>query len=99
MKSADLVGPERDCHPAPLGQNRGMMALFFRQRTDPIGKSERFGEIREFENALQSSDSFAFNQGPLRNLGLELLDLGLGHQRRIAAAGGALLSYQCTHDE
>lgn len=40
----DFMGPESDCHAAPLGQNSGMMAFLLAQCANAIRKTERVGK-------------------------------------------------------
>jgi len=98
MEPADLVRPERDRDPAPLGQDRRMMSLVLRQRADAIREGERLGEIRNARDAFQPLKPVAFQQRPLGNLRLQFVDLRLRHAWRIAAAGGAFFVRQGFHD-
>ena len=81
MQTADLVRPQGHGDSTPFGENRRMMAFLFRERAYPIGKGERFGKIGDAKNPFKALDILALDHRPLRNLGLELLDLGFGHAR------------------
>src|SRR2546425_12636713 len=74
-----------------------MVALLFRDGPHPVGEGQGGGEVGEGEDALQPPDPVALDDAPARNLGLELARLRLGHGRRVAPAGDALLARQATH--
>src|SRR2546425_113884 len=97
VQAADGVGPPGHRDPPPLGEERGMVALLFRDGPHPVGEGQGGGEVGEGEDALQPPDPVALDDAPARNLGLELARLRLGHGRRVAPAGDALLARQATH--
>src|SRR5262245_35558507 len=97
MEATDLMGPPGHRDLAPLGEEGRMMVLSLGDRTHPVGEGQRVGKVREVEDSLESSDAVAFHEMPVRDLARELGDLGLGHARRVAAAGDAAFPSQCLH--
>src|SRR5262245_5194416 len=74
-----------------------MMALILGDGANPVGEGQRIGEAREVEDPLEPGDAVAFYKVPVGDLALEVTDLGLGHPRRVAAAGDAAFARQCLH--
>ena len=58
-------------------------------RADAVGERQRLGEILEREAALEPSDAIDLLDLPVRDLRLELRDLGVGDGRFAPAAGRA----------
>ena len=52
MKALYRMRPKRHRHPAPLGQDSGMMAFCFRESSNAIGEAQGFRKISETKNAL-----------------------------------------------
>ena len=94
MEASDFVRPQAYGYATPFRQNGGVMSFFFRQGANSISKPERFGEIAKPKNLLQSLNSVALHNHPFRNLWLKLIDLELGHSRRVSPAGSTLFFAQ-----
>jgi len=92
------VGPQRNCHAAPFGQNRGMMAFILRQRGDPIGKCHGVGEVAKAKDSLEPRDPLTLDERPLRYLRPQLPYCRLGHAWRVAPAGGAFFLSKFVHE-
>src|SRR5262249_38123609 len=74
-----------------------MMALIVGDGTNSVGEGQRVGEAREVEDPLEPGDAVAFHEVPVGDLALEFADLGIGHPRRVAAAGDAAFGGQYLH--
>src|SRR5690554_6364972 len=94
----DLVRPPAHRHPAPLHQNRWMMALQLVKFADPVGKDQRTGKVGKAVAALQLFNTVDACNEPVRDLRQQLLPLRLGDPWCVGAASLAVMVGQSGRD-
>src|SRR3954452_13350779 len=97
VQRANLMRPEGYRHLTPFRENSRMMAFGLGKRTDPICKRESIGEILKPKNAFQPRNRLALYDSPIRDLGLQLLDLRVTYARRITSTCGAFFVGKRAH--
>src|SRR5215210_5035005 len=68
VHTSDLVCPPGDRYLAPLGQQRGVVALLLGLLAHFIGEGQRLGEVFELKRALQVLGALPFHYVPLGDL-------------------------------
>src|SRR3712207_9556763 len=68
VQTTDLVCPPGDPYLAPLGQQRGVVALLLGLLAHFVGEGQRPGEVVEPKRALQALDALALHDLPVRDL-------------------------------
>jgi hypothetical protein len=76
-----------------------MMALFFGNGGDLIGKLHRLRVILEFKGTLKAQDAILRYGMPLRNMKFHILDFGIGQGGFSSAAGNTFSGSKVDHFE
>src|SRR5262249_5687883 len=84
VQSVNRMRPPAHSHVPPLGQNRRVVQLRLSQRPHHIRESERLGEGRNIEIALQARRTIAGDDMPIWHRAMELEQI-LAHQRRLTS--------------
>ena len=78
VQAADLERPPGDGDGSPLGDDAGMVTLFFGQLADGDGEGQGLAEVAETEGLGELLDAVLRLEGPVGDLRVEFGDLSVG---------------------